>query len=84
MAPRCGAGHDAARTDRQLLGSSFGTAAAAYAEHRPDYAPDGVRWALEDAPGPRVLDIGAGTGKLTAMLVEPSGDTEGRGHARGR
>jgi len=28
-----------------------------------------VRWALESAPGPRVLDLGAGTGKLTAMLV---------------
>ena len=55
--------------DRLLLGSSFGTAAVAYAEHRPDYAPDPVRWALEPAPGPRVLDLGAGTGKLTATLV---------------
>jgi ubiquinone/menaquinone biosynthesis C-methylase UbiE len=27
-----------------------------------------VRWALEPAPGPRVLDLGAGTGKLTAAL----------------
>ena len=26
-------------------------------------------WALEPAPGPRVLDLGAGTGKLTATLV---------------
>lgn len=52
------------------LSSSFGTAAAAYAEHRPDYAQDAVRWALEHAPGPRVLDLGAGTGKLTATLVE--------------
>ncbi|MEV6301992.1 class I SAM-dependent methyltransferase [Actinoplanes sp. NPDC051861] len=49
--------------------SSFGAAAAAYAEHRPDYAPAAVRWALETAPGPRVLDLGAGTGKLTATLV---------------
>ncbi len=49
--------------------SSFGAVATAYAEHRPDYAPAGVRWALEDAPGPRVLDLGAGTGKLTAGLV---------------
>ncbi|WP_285487046.1 hypothetical protein [Amycolatopsis taiwanensis] len=44
--------------------SSFGAAAVAYAEHRPDYAPAAVRWALEPAPGPRVLDLGAGTGKL--------------------
>jgi SAM-dependent methyltransferase len=48
--------------------SSFGAAAAAYAEHRPDYAPAAVRWALASAPGPRVLDLGAGTGKLTGTL----------------
>ena len=51
------------------LRSSFGAAATAYAEHRPDYAQAAVRWALEAAPGPRVLDLGAGTGKLTAALV---------------
>jgi SAM-dependent methyltransferase len=54
--------------ERVLHGSSFGAAAAAYAEQRPDYAEAAVRWALERAPGPRVLDLGAGTGKLTAML----------------
>lgn len=53
---------------RLRYGSSFGAAAAAYAEHRPDYAPAAVAWALEHAPGPRVLDLGAGTGKLTAVL----------------
>jgi SAM-dependent methyltransferase len=46
--------------------SSFGAAAAAYAEHRPDYAQAAVRWALD--PAQRVLDLGAGTGKLTATL----------------
>lgn len=55
--------------ERLLLSSSFGTAAATYAEHRPDYAQAAVRWALKLAPGPRVLDLGAGTGKLTATLV---------------
>src|ERR1041384_2839777 len=58
-------GHD----ERLRYSSSFGTAAAAYAEHRPDYAQAAVRWALEPAPGPRVLDLGAGTGKLTATLI---------------
>lgn len=51
------------------LRSSFGAAASAYAEHRPDYARGAVSWALEHAPGHRVLDLGAGTGKLTATLA---------------
>jgi SAM-dependent methyltransferase len=55
---------------RPAYGSSFGAVAAAYAEHRPDYARAAVRWALRGAPGPRVLDLGAGSGKLTATLVE--------------
>ncbi|MET7969113.1 class I SAM-dependent methyltransferase [Micromonospora sp. NPDC005305] len=60
--------------ERLVLSSSFGAAAAAYAEHRPDYAQAAVRWALEPAPGPRVLDLGAGTGKLTATLVALGAD----------
>jgi ubiquinone/menaquinone biosynthesis C-methylase UbiE len=55
--------------ERLLHSSSFGAAAVAYAEHRPDYARAAVRWALEPTPGPRVLDLGAGTGKLTATLA---------------
>ncbi|WP_406075567.1 class I SAM-dependent methyltransferase [Micromonospora sp. NBC_01638] len=58
----------------QLLRSSFGAAAAAYAEHRPDYAQAAVRWALEPAPGLRVLDLGAGTGKLSATLIAVGAD----------
>ena len=49
--------------------SSFGAAAAAYAEHRPGYAEAAVRWALGGREPRRVLDLGAGTGKLTATLV---------------
>ena len=52
--------------------SSFGTAAAAYAEHRPGYAEAAVQWALSpvrDRRPLRVLDLAAGTGKLTATLV---------------
>ncbi|HEY3748323.1 MAG TPA: class I SAM-dependent methyltransferase [Pseudonocardiaceae bacterium] len=56
------------------LASSFGTAAVAYAEHRPDYAPAAVRWALEHAPGARVLDLGAGTGKLTGTVAALGAD----------
>ena len=49
--------------ERARHGSSFGAAAAAYAEHRPGYAEAAVRWALGPAPGvPRVLDLGAGPG----------------------
>lgn len=58
----------------ERLRSSFGAAATAYAEHRPDYAAAAVRWALAPAPGPRVLDLGAGTGKLTAALVASGAD----------
>ncbi|MFC4030482.1 class I SAM-dependent methyltransferase [Streptomyces polygonati] len=54
--------------------SSFGAVAAAYAEHRPDYPEAAVRWALApalSAPDATldVLDLGAGTGKLTASLL---------------
>ncbi|MFI1918188.1 class I SAM-dependent methyltransferase [Nocardia sp. NPDC020380] len=59
---------------RQRHALSFGAAAGAYAEHRPDYAPAAVRWALDSAPGPRVLDLGAGTGKLTGTLVALGAD----------
>jgi len=55
--------------ERLRHSSSFGAAAVAYAEHRPDYAQAAVRWALDPAPGLRVLDLGAGTGKLTATLL---------------
>ncbi|MEU4250728.1 class I SAM-dependent methyltransferase [Amycolatopsis sp. NPDC026612] len=59
---------------RLRLASSFGAAAAGYAEHRPDYSPAAVRWALAPAPGPRVLDLGAGTGKLTGTLAALGAD----------
>ena len=62
----------AERDSRLRQGSSFGAAAAAYAEHRPGYAEVAVRWALGPASlrePLRVLDLAAGTGKLTATLV---------------
>src|SRR5215469_8233112 len=56
--------------------SSFGAAASAYHEHRPDYPFAAIMWALEpviEANRPlRALDLGAGTGKLTAQLASLS------------
>ncbi|MEV6273938.1 class I SAM-dependent methyltransferase [Nocardia sp. NPDC051832] len=67
------AGFDDLPTDDQALralrASSFGAHAAAYAEHRPDYPEAGIRWALGDIERPTVLDLGAGTGKLTEGLL---------------
>jgi SAM-dependent methyltransferase len=60
---------DQDQDERALHASSFGSVAVAYAEHRPNYARTAVRWALGPAPGLRVLDLGAGTGKLTATLI---------------
>lgn len=50
---------------------SFGAHAADYAEHRPEYPADAIRWALGAATRPvgDVLDLAAGTGKLTAGLL---------------
>ncbi|MGB3234037.1 MAG: methyltransferase domain-containing protein [Mycobacterium sp.] len=48
---------------------SFGAEAAAYERGRPSYPPESIDWLLP--PGARtVLDLGAGTGKLTTRLVE--------------
>lgn len=55
--------------DRRRLAASFDSAADIYARARPEYAAAAVEWAV--APGTRrVLDLAAGTGKLTVALVE--------------
>jgi SAM-dependent methyltransferase len=48
---------------------SFGSAAAAYERGRPSYPPEAIDWLLP-AGSRNVLDLGAGTGKLTTRLVE--------------
>ncbi|TWP51368.1 class I SAM-dependent methyltransferase [Lentzea tibetensis] len=50
---------------------SFGAHAFAYAEHRPDYPVAAVRWALEPLGTGHldVLDLAAGTGKLSSVLI---------------
>ncbi|MGW4242087.1 class I SAM-dependent methyltransferase [Nocardia sp. NPDC004722] len=56
---------------RERRARSFGAAAASYDAHRPDYPASGVRWALEPvaADKVRVLDLAAGTGKLTGVIL---------------
>jgi SAM-dependent methyltransferase len=51
---------------------SFDAVAAEYERHRPEYPPSALTWAaahLQLGPGKRVLDVGAGTGKLTRGLL---------------
>jgi len=75
---------------RQARAGSFGAAADVYDRARPGYPVEAVRWALP-VDARRVLDLGAGTGKLTAVLldlgldvvsVEPS--EQMRAHVPGR
>jgi SAM-dependent methyltransferase len=49
-------------------GRRFGEAAAAYERGRPEYPAEMVEWLLADSPA-RVIDLGAGTGKLTRALL---------------
>jgi SAM-dependent methyltransferase len=52
--------------------ASFGREAAAYAAERPEYPDAAIRWALaavRDRSPLRVLDLAAGTGKLTQGLL---------------
>lgn len=59
-----------ARGDRTAEhAASFGRAADVYEAARPSYPREAVDW-LVPASARRVLDLGAGTGKLTRMLVE--------------
>lgn len=61
---------DGGRKQRSL---SFGSQAAAYERGRPSYPPEAIDWLLTstgEQPVRNVLDLGAGTGKLTSRLVE--------------
>ncbi|HEX9065819.1 MAG TPA: class I SAM-dependent methyltransferase [Streptosporangiaceae bacterium] len=83
MSPRASDAAGSAPGEHDRLGeharraSSFGAAAHAYATHRPDYPAAAVAWSLEPAERlaarqgrpARVIDLGAGTGKLTAHLA---------------
>jgi SAM-dependent methyltransferase len=53
------------RAQRSL---SFGGVAEVYDRARPGYPEDAVRWLIGPTPG-RVLELGAGTGKLSAVML---------------
>jgi SAM-dependent methyltransferase len=70
-------GAEAASAGRLRRASSFGAAAAQYAQHRPGYAEAAIRWCLAPvsaAEPVRVVDVGAGTGILTGALAHLGAD----------
>jgi SAM-dependent methyltransferase len=59
-------------TVHEVAQEGFGSEAAVYERSRPSYPPAAVAWlvdALGVAPRTRVIDLAAGTGKLTRLLV---------------
>lgn len=54
------------------MARSFGSEAGNYEIGRPDYPFDAVAWMLEPMPhgSRRIADVGAGTGKLTRVLMK--------------
>ncbi|MGN6695281.1 MAG: class I SAM-dependent methyltransferase [Aquihabitans sp.] len=55
-----------------VAAEGFGAGAAAYEKGRPSYSEDVVAWLVEHlgiAPGRTVVDLAAGTGKLTRLLA---------------
>lgn len=57
---------------REQMSTSFGSVAGVYEIGRPDYPAEAVEWMLQPVRGPhapRVVDVGAGTGKLTRAIT---------------
>lgn len=59
--------------ERAARARSFGSVADAYERARPGYPDAAVRWLVGDEPCV-VVDVGAGTGKLTRQLVAAGHD----------
>ena len=59
--------------EKQQLSRSFGSVAAAYDVGRPGYPEQAARW-LMGSDARTVLELGAGTGKLTEELVRQGHD----------
>src|SRR5215471_16952569 len=64
----CQTGDMTAGERHRAQAASFGAAAAAYERGRPPYPPQAVDWLLPEGAA-HVLDLGAGTGKLTRQLL---------------
>jgi SAM-dependent methyltransferase len=61
----------------RIAAQGFGSQAEAYDRARPGYPPEVVAWCADELgirPGRRVLDLAAGTGKLTALLAPLGAD----------
>jgi SAM-dependent methyltransferase len=55
-----------------IAARGFGAEAAAYDRARPSYPPDAISWLTENlrlGPGSQIVDLAAGTGKLTRLLA---------------
>ena len=64
-------------TDPRAHATSFGQDALNYDLVRPSYPVEAVEWLLQPWDGarpPKVADVGAGTGKLTRVLLELGAD----------
>jgi ubiquinone/menaquinone biosynthesis C-methylase UbiE len=64
-------------TVHPLAAAGFAAAAEVYERARPSYPQDAVDWIVERAdlrPGRVVVDLAAGTGKLTRLLVASGAD----------
>jgi len=56
----------------EIAARGFGAQADAYDRARPSYPPEAIDWLVEGMgikPGQRVVDLAAGTGKLTTLLA---------------
>ncbi|HET7017575.1 MAG TPA: class I SAM-dependent methyltransferase [Streptosporangiaceae bacterium] len=61
----------------EIAAQGFGAEAAAYDRARPSYPPDAISWLIEKlrlGPGSRIVDLAAGTGKLTRLLTDIDAD----------
>jgi ubiquinone/menaquinone biosynthesis C-methylase UbiE len=61
-------------SERDRYRLSFDSVADVYERSRPEYAPDALAWIAQRLRLDRVLDLGAGTGKLTRQLMALGAD----------